>query len=394
MKTRTKVTMSIIAILLSGVLLFISIMISNRTEKTGFAKAKIRTVELSENIVEAQSILNEFDNATLTTEGSTTYFEGYKSLDNDSLYGIDYISETEIDVFEVSKIKYNFSYNYETNVVSLSAKLLLSDGSVEFDEIYGVGFINKANEIDAVMNIDGDAILLSEMREDGLIQNCGWFSRFIKKAAVVVACGAALVAAGALIVATAGAAAPAVVGASVIAASALTATALSIASYATVTAVIAAGVALTAELWEKYYPGIDATSSNVNGTQIITAQWSKDKTKEAIKELVRVGTKKQDPSVFFRVTKYSTSVGPVTVELKGYTQHEMSVNMTTQGWSSLTYAEHLAKSVLIEAFPAMQLSGLHLHGMPHYHMVYPGTLNEVKSNNYTIHSYYSDLIAV
>ena len=30
------------------------------------------------------------------------------------------------------------------------------------------------------MNIDGEGILLSEMRDAGMIQNCGWFSRLIK----------------------------------------------------------------------------------------------------------------------------------------------------------------------------------------------------------------------
>ncbi|MDE5667785.1 MAG: serine protease [Clostridia bacterium] len=38
--------------------------------------ANSRTIELSQSAVDAQSVLNEFDDATLTQDGSTVYFEG------------------------------------------------------------------------------------------------------------------------------------------------------------------------------------------------------------------------------------------------------------------------------------------------------------------------------
>ena len=53
-------------------------------------------------------------------------------------------------------------------------------GEMEIDNITGVGFINENNEIDAVMNIDGEGILLSDTRNAGMIQNCGWFAKLVK----------------------------------------------------------------------------------------------------------------------------------------------------------------------------------------------------------------------
>lgn len=87
------------------------------------------------------------------------------------------------------------------------------------DTITGVAFINDQGQIDAVMNIDGEGILLSEMQNAGMIANCGWFSNLIKKVvkvvAVVAVVAAVAVATAAVVVATAGAAAPALVAAGV-----------------------------------------------------------------------------------------------------------------------------------------------------------------------------------
>lgn len=60
--------------------------------------ASTRTIELSKTEVDSQSILDEFDEATLTTEGSLTIFEGSKPLELSALSEVDYISEVNFEV--------------------------------------------------------------------------------------------------------------------------------------------------------------------------------------------------------------------------------------------------------------------------------------------------------
>ena len=177
------------------------------------------TVEVKRQSVDYQSVLDEFENAELETEGSLTTFVGYKSINLADLNGFDLVSETDvIEETEVS-VKYNFSYDKETNIVTLSAELKDELGEIQIDTLTGAAFINEYGEIDAVMNVDGEGILLSEMKDAGLIENCGWFSRLIKKVvkvvAVAVVTAVVVAATAAVVVATAGAAAPAVVAAGV-----------------------------------------------------------------------------------------------------------------------------------------------------------------------------------
>ena len=67
--------------------------------------------------------------------------------------------------------------------------------------------------------MDGDYVLLSELQDAGLIENCGWFKKLIKKvvkiAVVAVTVVAVAATTAAVVVATAGAAAPALVAAGV-----------------------------------------------------------------------------------------------------------------------------------------------------------------------------------
>ncbi|MDR0751866.1 MAG: hypothetical protein LBF12_04710 [Christensenellaceae bacterium] len=93
---------------------------------------------------DAQSYLESFDDAHLTTEGAITSFTGSQKIDCNLL---DYISETEgINYDEPESetlIQYFATYDSESNVVTLSAKIIMSSGIEELDEIYGVAFIDK-----------------------------------------------------------------------------------------------------------------------------------------------------------------------------------------------------------------------------------------------------------
>lgn len=339
-----------LSVLLSGITLFSAVTIGKRTQTQTVAVAEpiTRTVALSETCVEAESILEEFDNASLTTEGATTYFEGFKTLDLNSYSMIDYISEDDLETLEDTTVKYNFSYNSETNIVTIAAAAELPDGSIEIDEIQGVGFINDDGDIDAVMNVDGESLLLSEMREAGLIENCGWFSKLVKKVAKVVTVAAVVVVAAAVVVATAGAAAPAVVAAGVgVAATTVTTAAATIAAYATVTAAIAAGVTITVEMWERYYPGIKVEKI---GNTIYAKDY--DSSKKAIKDIVETNKKRStDPKIYFSCVPITNK--PTKIDLNNpYTFNEMKINMATIGMSSVTYISTDAYRVIRAAVPS------------------------------------------
>lgn len=210
MKQKTKAFISVIAVLLSCVLLSLILFTKNNSKNISGA-ASTRTIALTQSTLDAQSILNEFDEATLTKNGTTTYFEGYKSLDKNLFSQIDYISDTDIEDLNITAVKYCFSYDEETNLVTIQASMRNEENRLEIEQISGVAFINEDGEIDAVMNVDGENILLSEMRDAGLIENCGWFKRLIKSIVKVVAVTVVAVAVAAVVVGTAGTAAVAVV---------------------------------------------------------------------------------------------------------------------------------------------------------------------------------------
>lgn len=208
-----------------------------------------RTIEASSESVDYESILNEFEDAKLETEGTLTIFEGIQTINLVDLEGLDEISKSNLED-ETAIIKYAFSYDEETNLVTLTAVLIGDDNQPIIDTISGSAFLNESGQIDAVMNIEGEGILLSEMQNAGMIQNCGWFSNLIKKVVKVVAIAAATIAVvatvAAVVVATAGAAAPAVVAAGVGVAAGGSAAATALASTCLTVAMVSAGISLAA----------------------------------------------------------------------------------------------------------------------------------------------------
>lgn len=401
-KTRTKVVTSIVAIILSMVLLLTGVLLSNSKNSSGQVVATSRTIELTQSAVDVQSVFNEFEDASLTREGSTVYFEGYKSLDQNALSEVDYISELEMEELAECVVKYNFSYNSETNIVTIAAMAALQDGSIEVDEITGVGFLNDKNEIDAVMNIDGEGVLLSEMRNAGLIENCGWFSRLIKNIAKAVAVVAVAVAA---VVVTAGAAAPAVVaagvGVSTTVVAGAVATAATIGTYAAITAVIAAGVALTVEVAEKYYPGCGAFEEYEDGVKVLFAAWNTE-TQNMIKEILNKNLQDNSEDIYFSC--YGMKCNPINVSVKPINFNTMRLKMKLGGLSSLTAYSTDAYSVMSSAFPSCDVAETDdyhtksLSFVRHYHArniidnvidnSHYRVFNKVKQSYFTPHSYF------
>lgn len=192
---------SLMLVLICGITYCVTNYIQSKQIATT-TQAITRTIEVKKNEIDYQSIFGEFENSVLKTEGTLTTFEGYKSINFEEL-GVDFVSDANIEK-EVG-VKYNFSFDNETNVVTLSAELKNELGEIQIDTIAGTAFINEYGEIDALMDMDGDYALLSEMQSAGMIENCGWFSKLFKKIVIAVVVVVAVAAVAAVVVATAGA---------------------------------------------------------------------------------------------------------------------------------------------------------------------------------------------
>lgn len=89
----------------------------------------------------------------------------------------------------------------------MNVETINSSNETILDKIVGVPFFNDEEEIDIVFDIEGEFIYLSELTDNILFENCGWFSRALKK----VAKTAAIIAVAAVVVTACAYAAPAVI---------------------------------------------------------------------------------------------------------------------------------------------------------------------------------------
>lgn len=176
-----------------------------RAKQTTEIQPVTRNIEINKNGVDYQSILDEFDDANLQTEGSLTTFEGYQTLNLSDFGELNFVSGTDLQEDLKMRVKYNFSFDAETGIVTLSAETINSDGKIEIDKIQGIAFYNKNGEIDAYLDVDGECVLLSEMQDAGMISNCGWFKKLWQKVVVAVVAVVVVSAVAAAVVATCGA---------------------------------------------------------------------------------------------------------------------------------------------------------------------------------------------
>ncbi|MCF0116588.1 MAG: hypothetical protein HUJ61_00900 [Bacilli bacterium] len=126
---------------------------------------------------------------------------------------IDNLSESdERELIENLAISFIFKFDFENNIIGISAGMLDSNNEYFVDEIEGNVFLDENGKIDAVMDLGDDHILLSEMCGKDKIDNCGWFSNIVKSVVKVLAVTTVSVVAAAAIVGTCGAGAIAVIG--------------------------------------------------------------------------------------------------------------------------------------------------------------------------------------
>ena len=202
-KKKNFIFVSLLLAVICGLAYCLSSFINSR--QISQTTSAIRTIEVKQNEIDYQSIFDEFEDAKLETEGSLTTFEGVKPISIDDLSALDNLSESDLEVCDDISVKYNFSYDAETGMVTLSATTVSGDIVIEVDEIQGVAFYNEYGAIDALLEVDGECVLLSEMQDAGMISNCGWFSRLFKKIVVAVVAVVVVSAVAAAVVATCGA---------------------------------------------------------------------------------------------------------------------------------------------------------------------------------------------
>ena len=164
-----------------ALVLLVSPIIAQKINNDNNVTLRTTTVEATESQVDHESILNSFEDASMMKEESVTTFIGYQTYDMDELLSeIDLVSQSNVDTEAEARVKYTYTYDEETSLVTLAAEMD-NNGEIIIDEVVGVAFLNEQGEIDAILDIDGEDVLLSELQGAGMIENCGWFKNLIKK---------------------------------------------------------------------------------------------------------------------------------------------------------------------------------------------------------------------
>ena len=96
-----------------------------QADNTAANVSATRTVELEDATIDYESILNEFENSTLKTEGSLTTFEGYQTLNLADFTEIDLVSSSTVEEELNFSVKYNFSYDAETILQNMARNLVI-----------------------------------------------------------------------------------------------------------------------------------------------------------------------------------------------------------------------------------------------------------------------------
>lgn len=231
----------------------------------------VRAISVLEEPVDYEHFFyeNGLENVDMYVEEETnSIFLSFRKIIDGSIAEEDIGIECSLD--EDITLQFMFEYSADTNDFYFLVDTYAFPSYYEGHErLSGVPFLTEEGEIDIGFATEDGPVFLSDFDENMLLQNCGWFSRALKKvalAATVVAVTAAVVAV-AVVVAPAVVAAATAIGSAVVgtsagataiaalgAAATAGAAAISTTTFAiaAATATIAACVALVAEIAEEY----------------------------------------------------------------------------------------------------------------------------------------------
>lgn len=184
MKTRTKILTSIVAIILSSVLLFIAVTVINNKKTTPNVQASIRTVELSV-LPNYDNYLKDFTEKSITSDDDSVSFHGIMDYDEKVLDVFDQVALADgIDTTQ-SKIVYDCSFDIEAMQFTFKSILLDENGEMlEIEEIVTDAFVTSTGQLDAYIELDGETYLLSEYVSTDAIEEC--LFKLLKKIVTVI----------------------------------------------------------------------------------------------------------------------------------------------------------------------------------------------------------------
>jgi len=155
-------------------------------QKPASMQIATRNIEVSRNALDCQSVFDSFEDSKLEIIDNITSFEGVKTFNLTEFAELDLVSDTNSCETIEMKVKYAYTYDCETNLITLTVREVSADGTEIIDTLVGVAFVDENGELDAVFDCDGDYLLLSELQDLEQIQNCGWFKKALKKIKKVV----------------------------------------------------------------------------------------------------------------------------------------------------------------------------------------------------------------
>lgn len=169
--------------ILSCVIMFTVAAVNTNTGKTVNADAKVRTVELTNDYFDDQSIFDEFDEHELQTDENGFELVAKKTFDSSLFSEMDLVglSDAEEDV----TVRYEVQYIESEDGVLLTVTIEGKDEVPVVDTIPGLVTYNSAGEPDVMFVVEGEFLWLSELYEAGIIDQVGFFS-WLKKAVKAV----------------------------------------------------------------------------------------------------------------------------------------------------------------------------------------------------------------
>lgn len=289
---------------------------------------------------------------------------------------------------------FTFEYSADTNDFSLTVDSYSENGE-EHESLSGVPFLTGEDEIDIGFATEDGPVFLSDFDENTLLENCGWFSRALKKVAIV----AAAVAVTAAVVAVAVVAAPAVVAAATTVGTAVAVGGSAAAGATAVTAFAAAATAGAAAISTTTF-AIAAATATIAACVALVANVAEDFVEltdsfaESTEEEIR-SNKGVGGAIYYPCLRAGEGivlqVSPVPVN------DETAVAWIRLGGNMYTYFQDDAAGILeLAGYVPGSVEEAHLSGQyDHYHpfldgekVKLPGDGRQVYGPSHSIHSFF------
>lgn len=141
-----------------------------------YNKIPVRNVVLDNNNLSSINYFEEFESYTLNNikDQKRVTFTGYNEVFLSDLYEFDLVSKASLD--RKVQTKYDCVYDYNNELVTINVTLYDANKTTIIDSMQGDLIKNNKGEFDVVFNIDGERLLLSEIKYNGTIDNVGFFS--------------------------------------------------------------------------------------------------------------------------------------------------------------------------------------------------------------------------